>query len=91
MTLPLITIGITAYCAQESIGRALRSALAQDWANTEILIVDDCSTDDTAKVIREAIADAKKARLIVHEKNKGAAGGASYDPARGQGRFYCFL
>ncbi|MBK6896694.1 MAG: glycosyltransferase [Alphaproteobacteria bacterium] len=91
MTLPLITIGITAYCAQESIGRALRSALAQDWANTEILIVDDCSTDDTAKVIREAIADAKKARLIVHEKNKGAAGARHTILQEAKGDFIVFF
>ncbi|MBK9585572.1 MAG: glycosyltransferase [Alphaproteobacteria bacterium] len=91
MTLPLITIGITAYCAEESIERAVRSALAQDWANTEILIVDDCSTDDTVKVVRQAIAEAKKARLIVHDQNKGAAGARNTILQEAKGDFIVFF
>lgn len=91
MTQPLITIGITAYCAQETIGRALRSAQAQDWANKEIVIVDDCSTDGTAQVVKEAIGQSNSARLIVHEHNKGAAGARNTILREAKGEFVVFF
>lgn len=52
MSTPLITIGLTCYNAERSIGAALESALAQDWPNTEVIVVDDASTDHSASVVR---------------------------------------
>ena len=45
MSAPLVTIGIACYNAADTIARAIDSALAQDWPNVEVLIVDDVSTD----------------------------------------------
>jgi glycosyltransferase involved in cell wall biosynthesis len=47
---PLVSILIPAYNAQEWIGDTIRSAIAQTWANKEIIVVDDGSTDRTANV-----------------------------------------
>ena len=91
MTEPLITIGITAYCAEKTIGRALSSAFAQDWPNTEILIVDDCSGDRTVLTVRELIADQKNVRLIVHKQNKGAAGARNTILREARGDFIVFF
>src|SRR5690606_9889930 len=71
---PLITIGICCYNSQDTAARAIASALAQDWPNIEVLVVDDGSSDSTAEVIQKAIAGHKNARFIPHEKNKGFAG-----------------
>lgn len=91
MTEPLITIGITAYCAEKTIGRALRSAFAQDWPNTEILIVDDCSGDQTVQTVIELIADQKNVRLIEHHQNKGAAGARNTILSESRGDFIVFF
>lgn len=73
-THPKITIGMTSFFARDTIAQAIASAAKQDYPNKELLVVDDCSGDDSVEVIRKAIADIPYARLIVHEKNTGFAG-----------------
>ncbi|MDV7102880.1 glycosyltransferase family A protein [Vibrio sp. TH_r3] len=49
---PLISIVINNYNYQEYVAKALNSALEQDYANVEVVIVDDGSTDKSAEIIR---------------------------------------
>jgi Glycosyl transferase family 2 len=49
---PLVSILIPCYNAERWIARAIESALGQTWSNTEVIVVDDGSTDDSLKVIR---------------------------------------
>jgi len=50
---PLVTIGIPTYNrANGTLSQAIRSALAQDYDNLEIVISNNCSTDNTEEVIR---------------------------------------
>jgi glycosyltransferase involved in cell wall biosynthesis len=51
MSNPLITVGLTAYNAIDSIERAFESALSQKWPNLEIVIIDDCSNDGTREIL----------------------------------------
>ncbi|HSX74856.1 MAG TPA: glycosyltransferase, partial [Shinella sp.] len=44
---PDVSIVIAAYNAADTIGEAIRSAAAQQGVTVEILVVDDCSTDET--------------------------------------------
>ena len=49
---PLITIGIPTYNrAHSTLPLTLESALAQNYPNLEIIVSDNCSTDDTEKVV----------------------------------------
>lgn len=88
MAEPLITIGICAYDSRDTVARSIASALAQDWPNKEILIVDDGSPDSTADIIEQAIRGHETvARLIRHEKNKGFAGALNTVIAEAKGEF----
>ena len=49
---PLITIGITCFNAENTIANAIKSALNQDWLNFEIIVVDDCSIDNSQNIIK---------------------------------------
>lgn len=71
---PLVTVGITCYNAEDTISRAIKSALEQDYPNVEIIIVNDCSADNSVAVVEAAITGAPNARLINHEQNTGFAG-----------------
>lgn len=70
----LITIGITSFNSENSIERAIDSALRQTWHNKEIIIVDDFSIDNSVEIIEEKINKIHFAKLVKLEKN----GGASY-------------
>jgi glycosyltransferase involved in cell wall biosynthesis len=61
-----VSVVIPAYRRPEMTERALRSVLAQHPRPEEILVVDDCSGDDTGKR-----AAALGARVIAHERNLG--------------------
>ncbi|SOB58352.1 Glycosyl transferase, family 2 [Pseudodesulfovibrio profundus] len=71
MSSPLISIGITCFNAQDTVGRAIESALEQDWPNTEVVVVDDCSLDDSISVIESYMEKHDNIRLIRHEENRG--------------------
>lgn len=90
-SLPLITIGLTCYNAADSILRALHSALAQDWPNLELVVVDDCSSDESAAIIERAIADIPHARLIRHQDNRGPAASRNSILAEAKGDYVAFF
>ena len=50
---PLVTCAFSTYNAESSIIKALQSAINQTYENKEIVVVDDCSEDETLKKIKE--------------------------------------
>jgi glycosyltransferase involved in cell wall biosynthesis len=68
---PLITIAITCYEAEETIGRAVESALAQTWTAREIIVVDDGSTDGSTELLLELAQRHREVRVVRHGSNRG--------------------
>lgn len=68
---PLVTVIMPAFNSADFIGTAIQSLLAQTWRNTEVLVVDDCSTDNTAHVISEWAERDPRVRLIKAVENGG--------------------
>ena len=58
------------YNAEEYVERAIRSVLQQSYANFELIIIDDGSTDKSLAVIRKNTADDHRIKLIT-AKNSG--------------------
>ena len=46
-----VSIIITAYNVEQFIARAVDSALAQDYKDVEVVVVNDCSTDKTTEIL----------------------------------------
>ncbi len=84
---PLVTIGMTSFNAERSIARALDSALAQDWPNLEIVLVDDGSKDRSAAVAGEKLAKHERCRLVVHDRNRGFPAALNTMIAHARGEF----
>ena len=76
-SMPLVTIIIPTYNQQAFIGCAIRSALAQDYPNIEIVVADDGSSDSTAQVVSNFLSD-RRLRYIVHDANLGRVGNYRY-------------
>jgi glycosyltransferase involved in cell wall biosynthesis len=86
-TLPLVSVIVPAYNAEEFIGAALESIVAQDYEKIEIIVVNDASTDATPDVARGILASgARPYELVEWDVNRGvsAARNAGMDIAAGE-------
>jgi glycosyltransferase involved in cell wall biosynthesis len=72
MTTPLVSIGMPVYNAQRYLREALDSLLAQDYANIELIISDNASSDETGAIAREYTARDPRIRYQRAERNQGA-------------------
>jgi len=68
---PLVSVLITAYNRQNLIAEALESAITCSYRNIEIIVVDDCSKDNTWNVIQEFAKKDSRIRYYKNEKNLG--------------------
>ena len=73
MPAPKVSIVMPAYKAAAFIGLAIASVRAQTLQDWELIIVDDCSPDDTADVAMAAAGGDPRVKLVRAEKNGGVA------------------
>jgi len=88
---PLVTVGIPCFNAEDTIERAIKCALNQDWDNTEIIIVDDGSTDESCKNISKVISHEKRAKLIMNNINQGPGAVRRQIVTEAQGEYIAFF
>ena len=69
--IPLITIGLLTYNNQSTIDKALQGLVKQTYSNYELLIFDDCSTDNTVDLIKTFCINYLHVTLHVNKKNLG--------------------
>jgi GT2 family glycosyltransferase len=74
MAEPLVTIGLPIYNGASLCRIAIESVLAQTYPNFELLISDNCSTDETEDVCREYARRDSRIRYTKTERNLGAGG-----------------
>ena len=67
----LISVVVTCYNTSKYITASLMSILQQTYRNIEIICVDDCSTDDTALLVRHLMRKDKRIIWLSTEKNSG--------------------
>jgi len=70
---PLVSVGLPVYNESAHIRRALESWLAQDYADFELIVADNASTDGTLEICREYAARDSRIRLIENAINIGAS------------------
>lgn len=68
---PLISVIMSAWNAEKTIGYAIRSVLMQTWRNLELLIVDDVSTDSTWEIIQKFANSDSRIRTFRNSVNVG--------------------
>ena len=69
----LISIIMAAYNAEKTIEQAIGSVLNQTYFNFELLVVDDCSKDETAEIVKKLMTKDSRVRLISNVKNSGVS------------------
>lgn len=70
-----ISIVMTAYNVEQYITEAMSSCLNQTYKDIELIVVEDCSTDNTLALIEAIASQDERVVIIRHEKNLGAGMG----------------
>ena len=84
-----VSVIVTAYNARETIRNCVASALNQSMDDLEIVVVDDCSTDDTASVV-SSFRD-RRVRLLRTSGNLGPGGGRNLAMQAARGAWFAVL
>lgn len=71
MKAPPVSVCLTAYNRAHSIGRSIESLLAQDFADFELIITDDASTDSCEEVCRQYAQLDSRIRYVRNARNVG--------------------
>lgn len=87
----LVSIITPTYNCARFIEETIRSVQAQTYTNWEMIISDDCSTDNTREIIAPFLETDKRIKYICNEKNGGAAVTRNNALRVAQGRWIAFL
>lgn len=67
----LVSIVMPAYNAEKYIVSAIESVIKQTYTNWELIVVDDCSTDTTVKIVQNLLVNDHRIKLIQRDVNSG--------------------
>lgn len=86
-----VSVIIPAYNRETTIVRAIDSVLSQTYPNIECIVVDDCSKDNTATVIKEAFGKDERVHYYKLPHNSGACVARNKGVELAQGEYVAFL
>ena len=87
----LVSIIMPTYNCAKFIGRTIESVINQTYENWELIIVDDCSKDNTEEVVKEYIEKDNRIKYYKFETNQGAAMARTESMKRAKGNYMAFL
>lgn len=86
----LVSIIMPSYNTASFIAESIQSVLAQSYKDWELIIVDDCSPDNTDDVVKPYLSD-ERIRYLKNEKNSGAAVSRNRALREAKGKWIAFL
>ena len=89
----MISIVVPVYNAAPYIENTVQMVLQQTYQDFELILVDDCSTDNSVALLEELLEQRKDARLrlVKKERNQGAAAARNTGLDMASGRYIAFL
>ena len=85
-----VSIIMPSYNTVEYISQSIASVQEQTYADWELIIVDDCSTDNTDEIVKPFLSD-KRIKYIKNETNSGAAVSRNRALREAKGKWIAFL
>jgi len=73
MSLPTLSVIMSNYNHAHYLGEALRAILNQSFRPSEVIVLDDASTDNSLDIIQQYVESDPIVRLVRNEQNKGLA------------------
>lgn len=87
----LVSIIMPSYNSSKYISQSIESVIAQNYTNWELLITDDCSSDNTREIVKSYIEKDNRIKLFCLEQNSGAGVARNNSIKEAKGRFIAFL
>ena len=84
---PKISVVIPCYNANPFIAATIQSALTQEWADLELIVVDDGSSDGSAELVERMFPVV----TLIRQANQGVAAARNNGIAHAQGEWIAFL
>ncbi|MFB9770435.1 glycosyltransferase family 2 protein [Lactiplantibacillus modestisalitolerans] len=91
MSAPLFSVVVPAYNQHKFINSCLTSLQHQTISDYEVIVVDDCSTDDTGQQIARLIQADDRFKVITHTRNLGVSAARNSGMAVARGKYLCFV
>lgn len=91
MTDGLVSVITTIYNSGEYVAQAIESVQAQTYPDWEMVITDDCSTDNGPSIVAEYAAKDPRIRLLSLEKNGGPGVSRNNSIKNANGQYIAFL
>lgn len=86
----LVSIIMPSYNTGRFIKETIESVLAQSYSDWELILVDDCSKDNTDEVVSQYLAD-KRVKYMKNDVNSGAAVSRNRALSEAKGKWIAFL
>lgn len=84
---PKVSVIVTSYNLGRFLPDALKSVVTQSWKDWECIVVDDCSTDNTAQVAKQWAANGFAMRYVRPPKNLGLPAARNFGMAHARGKY----
>lgn len=88
---PKITVITPVYNAEEFLSETIESVLNQTYEDFEYLLIDDCSTDSSASIVKKYAEKDIRIKYIKLDENSGAAVARNKGLENAKGRFIAFV
>ena len=89
--MPEISIILPVYNSERYLEYTLASILCQSMTDFEVIAVDDCSTDNSLRLLYEWAERDDRIRVIANEKNMNVAAVRNKGIAQANGKYICFI
>lgn len=87
----LVSIVMPSYNCARFLEDSIKSVISQTYSNWELLIVDDCSTDDSLEIARKFATTDSRISVFRNKKNSGAAVSRNFAIKKAKGKWIAFL
>lgn len=87
MTNPMISVVMPVYNAEKYVAEAVDSILQQTYSDFEFIIIDDCSTDSSYKILQEYAAKDQRIKLYRNEINSKLPKTLNFGISQSKGKY----
>lgn len=88
---PLVSVIMPAHNREHSLSESIQSVINQTYQHWELLVIDDRSTDGTARVVQSLANTDERIRYLKNENKQGPAGARNWGITHANGSYISFL